>query len=70
MGAQITESELVACFSNLLQDNEPEVRAASAKNLSGYITIVKPDLFNAEIVPLLPSLAQDTASNVRSKYRL
>lgn len=68
MGSQITESELLACFTNLLQDAEAEVRAASAKNLSGYITIVKSELFTSEILPLLSTLSQDTAPNVRSMY--
>lgn len=66
MGSHITESELLACFTNLLQDAEAEVRAASAKNLSGYITIVKSELFSSEILPLLSTLSQDTAPNVRS----
>lgn len=66
MGAQITESDLLSCFSNLLQDGEAEVRAAAAKNLSGYITVVRAELFSSEILPLLSSLSQDTAPNVRS----
>ena len=70
MGSQITESELLSCFSNLLQDNEPEVRAGSTKNLPGYVTIVKSELFGTEIIPLLSSLAEDTAPNVRSKSML
>lgn len=92
MGTQITESELLGCFTNLLQvrlqwildwlcdqplthndvllahsqDAEAEVRAAAAKNLSGYISIVRIDLFSSEILPLLSTLSQDTAPNVRS----
>ncbi|KAF1332530.1 Serine/threonine-protein phosphatase, partial [Globisporangium splendens] len=47
-------------------DAEAEVRAASAKNLSGYITIVKSELFSSEVLPLLSTLSQDTAPNVRT----
>ncbi|RLN14378.1 hypothetical protein BBJ28_00022721, partial [Nothophytophthora sp. Chile5] len=68
MGSQITESELLGCFSNLLQDAEAEVRAAAAKNLSGYISIIKSELFSSEILPLLSALSQDTAPNVRSTF--
>ncbi|GMF11870.1 unnamed protein product [Phytophthora lilii] len=67
MGTQITESELLGCFSNLLQ---AEVRAAAAKNLSGYISIIKSELFSSEILPLLSALSQDTAPNVRSTFLL
>ena len=70
MGAHITETELLSCFANLLQDAEAEVRAAAAKNLAGYITIVKADLFASEVLPLLSTLSQDTAPNVRSESRL
>jgi hypothetical protein len=42
------------------------VRAAAAKNLSGYISIVRIELFSSEILPLLTTLSQDTAPNVRS----
>ncbi|KAJ0401396.1 hypothetical protein P43SY_000039 [Pythium insidiosum] len=66
MGQQITESELLACFTNLLQDGEAEVRAASAKNIAGYITIVRNELFMNDILPLLSTLSQDTAPNVRT----
>lgn len=49
-----------------LKDAEAEVRAAAAKNLSGYISIIKSELFTSEILPLLSALSQDTAPNVRS----
>ncbi|CAH0485343.1 unnamed protein product [Peronospora farinosa] len=62
----ITESELLGCFINLLQDAEAEVRTAAAKNLSGYISIIKSELFTSEILPLLSALSQDTAPNVRT----
>jgi hypothetical protein len=51
-----------------VQDSEAEVRAAAAKNLSGYISIIKNELFTSEILPLLSSLSQDTAPNVRSTW--
>jgi hypothetical protein len=70
MGSQITEGELVGCFSNLLQDSEAEVRAASAKNIAGYIKIVKNDVFTSDLLPLLSTLAQDTAPTVRGAVLL
>ncbi|KAI9917812.1 hypothetical protein PsorP6_013078 [Peronosclerospora sorghi] len=54
------------CFSNLLQDAEAEVRAAAAKNLSGYVLIIKSELFSRELLLLLSALSQDTSPNVRT----
>lgn len=54
------------CLTDCAKDAEAEVRAATAKNLSGYVSIVSTDLFSSEILPLLSALSQDTAPNVRS----
>ncbi|KAI9910105.1 hypothetical protein PsorP6_010689 [Peronosclerospora sorghi] len=65
-GQPITESELLSFFSNLPHDAEAEVRAAAAKNLSGYVLIIKSELFSSELLLLLSALSQDTAPNVRT----
>ena len=42
------------------------MRAAAAKNIAGYITVVRNEVFSSEVLPLLSTLSQDTAPNVRS----
>ncbi|RHY41816.1 hypothetical protein DYB34_009240 [Aphanomyces astaci] len=47
-------------------DAEAEVRAAAAKNISGFAGLVKQSSFMAEIFPQLQPLSQDVAPNVRT----
>ncbi|KAI9915349.1 hypothetical protein PsorP6_008101 [Peronosclerospora sorghi] len=47
------------------RDVEAEVRAADAMNLSGYVSIIKSELFSSELFLLLSALSQDTAPNMQ-----
>lgn len=60
----------MACFAALLQDPEPEVRAASVGHLARMVHWGGPNLFASHIQPLLPSLADDVVMEVRSKTAL
>jgi len=40
LGKNITLSDGLGSFCNLLQDAEAEVRAAAAKNIGGYLDLV------------------------------
>ncbi|KAI9909649.1 hypothetical protein PsorP6_015123 [Peronosclerospora sorghi] len=53
-------------YDAILQDAEAEVRAAAAKNLSGYVLIIKSEPFSSQLLLLLSALSQDTAPNVRT----
>jgi serine/threonine-protein phosphatase 2A regulatory subunit A len=65
MGDNITMSDGLGSFCNLLQDAEAEVRAAAAKNISGYLDLIGVENFVAEIVPTMQVLGEDMAQNVR-----
>lgn len=65
MGAQITETDLLPSFCNLLQDAEAEVRTVAAKNIQGFQELSTEEVFVAELVPIMQVLAQDTVQNVR-----
>ncbi|KAF0698479.1 Aste57867_10902 [Aphanomyces stellatus] len=66
MGPNIAEGELLHHFVQLLQDAEAEVRAAAAKNISGFAGLIKQSAFMGEIFPQIQPLSQDVAPNVRT----
>jgi serine/threonine-protein phosphatase 2A regulatory subunit A len=68
---QVQDKSLVmACFVALLQDQEPEVRAAAVAHLARMVAWGGQSLFSAQLQPVLPTLADDVVMEVRSKTAL
>jgi len=61
---------VMACFVALLQDQEPEVRAAAVSHLARMVHWGGQALFTTHLQPLLPTLADDVVMEVRSKTAL
>ena len=70
LGELPDKSLVMACFCSLLQDQEPEVRAASVGHLARMVHWGGSQLFSSYIQPLLPGLADDVVTEVRSKTAL
>jgi serine/threonine-protein phosphatase 2A regulatory subunit A len=60
----------MACFVALLQDVEPEVRAAAVGHFAPMVKYGGEELFASSLQPLLSSLADDVVMEVRSKMAL
>lgn len=52
-------------FEALCKDDTPMVRRAAAKNISGFVAVVEPDLVQAQLFPLFKHLAKDEQDSVR-----
>ena len=61
------QTEVFQFYSNLLRDNEAEVRAAAVENIARMAQLGGAELFQAHIAPVLPTLADDLVMEVRSK---
>jgi len=60
-----TDTSFVAMYAQLLQDAEPEVRAAAAGRLGDVARLAGRELVSARLVPLLPRLVDDANDFVR-----
>lgn len=65
-GSDFTNAHLIQIFSSLLRDGEVEVRIAATINIRSLLKTTHVDKINAQIIPHLNSLYNDTNFHVKS----
>lgn len=67
---QSTEQSLVTVYDNLLNDSEPEVRAASASQLNNVCKHFQKSVILAKLVPTCQRMVSDPSEFVRAFFAL
>lgn len=66
VGQEMTNQQLMALYSNLCLDSEPEVRTAATEQLAGVCKLLTREQVISQILPTVKKLVGDKSEHVRS----
>ena len=68
LGGEITQTEMVPNFINLLNDTEAVVRTAAASKVTEFSELIPEEMLLNSILPVVSILAADSSQQVRGKF--